>query len=194
MKITLNMNTLILILLISLSVNAAAAEEAVKAWKDHIHKLSKYFEKNRLCEIAFISSYEWHRKNGPSDNPFDEVVVNCIADVVLNKNTINETSGCSSTFFNATKGHFTSGVGIKSYGMVNKKCSEGGLEELMQKKYLNNLTVEYWTFHEEGRYLKVRTLLYASRPGFNEWFNKVDKKYFESHKSAYLIKSKTKSK
>ncbi len=63
----------------------------------------------------------------------------CIQDLTLYKGTINEVSGCTLTWFNSDQGIYLPVQTMDSFGranfvVVNKKCTLGGLEELLGQK------------------------------------------------------------
>lgn len=158
----------------------------------YIEKIENFIRKKKVC--LFASTTISSSDNIPTPESRYPDKFTCITDIVKDKGTINEKSGCSLVSYNVKTGKYEKYASrYHGQAIASKPCMAGGFEELLKMKGNWGLvtmqepnTVEYQIFERlsDSRIIKV-ILLDASKDKVLSWFNKTNELYFNSHESRY---------
>ena len=145
--------------------------------KDRYLKMRSLLEKGQKCVVGIDGFMERYFRMEVRDNYLPNSVT-CIADIVVDPNTLREKSGCSLVRYNLDTDNYV--PFFNKYfpqAMASKACGKGGFEELMQMRgwwfadAWQNSTVEETIFtpkttNEPWQFL----LIYAKDSEKTKWF------------------------
>lgn len=95
----------------------------------------------------------------------------CIGDIVLNADTLKQKSGCGAFFLDGDNLQTRPFVDRFGYNIIpNKKCADGGFEELMKDQVIGGLTVETMLFRTVDSFAGEAILIYADNPKYVDWY------------------------
>lgn len=129
-------------------------------------------KKDGRCSLATVP---WPRPDVPKVqvNIFKQYATAfvCVGDIVLNADTLRQKSGCGAFFLDGDNLQTRPFVDRFGYNVIpNKKCAEGGFEELMKDQVIGSLTVEGMIFRTSNSYSGEAILIFAENQKYVEWY------------------------